>query len=137
MSRTHMNVSHIARIALSSPVSPPTPCPATGLRAHARRGERAGSANARQGSGRLAESGGCRPGFALDFDKIDGEGCVIIKREGLRSSPPVDMEAPYAAKDEFESLQESMHPTTVSSSRVRACARFGLVPDRIREAHEP
>lgn len=51
------------------------------------------------------------------------------------------MEAPYAAKDEFEFLQEPMYACTASSSRggmLRSWRSAGSrrVPDEIHKAHE-
>jgi hypothetical protein len=111
------------------------------LRAGVRHHDKARSANARAGSRHVVETWAWQAGFIIDIDKIDGQGCVIIKREGLLVSPPEHMEVPYAAKDEIESVQESMCESTVSSlrpasSRMHSCSRFMGVLDRIQKAHE-
>lgn len=79
--------------------------------------DRTRSAKAGHESGRPVDARTGQGGFAIDVDTIDHKGCVIIKRKGLHSRPPEDMEAPYAAKDEFESLQVSMYAPTASSPR--------------------
>lgn len=102
--------------------------------------DRTRSAKASRGSSRHVDAGAGQGRVAIDIDTIDRKGCVIIQREGLHSSPPEDMEAPYAAKDEFESLQESMHASTASSKRGGAsCTPLdigsGDALDEIHKAH--
>ena len=120
MNASHMTSSsqHHASVAGGTTVfSRPGPHRLAWLLANARACDRARSAKNRRISGRPVDARAGQRGFAIDVDTIDHKGCVIIKREGLHSSSPVDMEAPYAAKDEFESLLESMCASTASSSR--------------------
>lgn len=80
-------------------------------------------------------------GLTNDMHRIGGEGCVIIKSEGLRFSGPEDMESPHAVKDEFESQLESIHASTASSPRSGASwaplrVEFRDLLDEIDKAHE-
>ena len=79
--------------------------------------------------------------FAIAADTIGGEACVIIQHKGLRFGPTEDMELPYAAKDEFESLLESICASIASSpqggaSRASVDVEFLEVLDDIRRACE-
>lgn len=91
---------------------------------------------------RASRRDGDEPGcIEVDVDAIDDQGRVIVKLKGLRYSLPDGMASPFASKEEFESLLESIYASTPTSlpggaGRPPQGVEFSDVLDALYTTHE-